>query len=129
MIPACQVAAAFSPFTTDRARHYWLLFATAFLPQPQRTEGNQPPFSRIGLTRQDHYSPPGLVGEARLDLDLLAEKLQSQRNGVYVWMPSMLWDSPEQVSTSRIPWGLGAGVGMGEAPADEGGDPAEQQNP
>ena len=44
-------------------------------------------------------------------------------------MPSMFWDGPEQVSTSRIPLGLGAGVGMGEAPADEGGDPTEQQNP
>ena len=100
-----------------------------FLPQLRRTEGNQPPFICTGLTKQDHYCPPGLIGEARLDLDLLAEEPQAQRHGVYVWMPSMLWGGPEQVSTSRIPSGLGAGVGMGEPPANEGGDPAEQQNP
>jgi hypothetical protein len=41
----------------------------------------------------------------------------------------MLWDGTERVSSSRIRWVLGAGIGVGETPTNKGGDPAEQQNP
>jgi hypothetical protein len=52
-----------------------------------------------------------------------------QCHGIGVQVLPMLRDGPKRVGKSGTGWALTAGIGVGEAPADEGGNPAEQQNP